>query len=106
MKPGPLSSENTTAATVVSKKSSWFTMGDDEYDRLNPPVCKVILGEDGAYVRQIDDANWLPVGHIPMPKTRWGWFAYHLVHGLAMRYRLLPILIYSIRHSVGRAYDD
>ena len=99
MKLGSLSSETSDTVPAVPKESTWFTIGDAEYDRLNPPVCKVIFDVDGVYVQQIDDEKWLPVGHIPMPRTRAGWFVYHFVHGLFMRYRLLPVLIYSIQHS-------
>lgn len=64
-----------------------FRMTQAEYDKLNPPF------------RIGDVANtkeWLHVGHIPTPKTRIGWFVYNVIHGLAMRYRLLPVLSFSL----------
>lgn len=78
---------------------SWFHMSGDEYDRLNPPFPSPLLHPDGLYFKALDDNRWLPVGYIPMPQTRLGWFVYHLIHGLAMRYRFLPVLVYSFREA-------
>ena len=66
---------------------SLLQMTQAEYDQLNPPVT---TGE----IR--NDEKWLYVGHIPTPTTRLGWFIYNIIHGLVMRYRLLPVLVFSI----------
>ncbi len=79
---------------------AFFFLTDDEYERLNPPELATMLMDDGIYFRDLDDEHWLPVGYIPCPKTRFGWFIYHLVHGLAMRYRFVPVLVYAFRHSL------
>lgn len=107
MKLGPLYEDELTERVKEKKLSSLLCMGDDEYDRLNPPVVRAIITDDGIYLRQIDDDRWLPVGCILTPRTRLGWFVYHMVHGLAMRYRLLPVLLYSIKHafSDSEAHD-
>lgn len=84
---------------------SWLRMTDEEYDELNPPHCKPLMRVDGLYFKTLDDPKWLPVGHIPMPRTRWQWFAYHMIHGLAMRYRFLPVLFYSIREAFWDKLD-
>lgn len=78
---------------------SWLVMTDNEYDKLNPPQLKPLLRADGLYFRALEDSRWLPVGYIPMPQTRSGWFVYHMAHGLAMRYRFLPVLFYSFREA-------
>lgn len=87
------------APARANRQSTWFMIGDSEYERLNPPVYESLLLNDGVYVKQIDNIGWLPVGHIPAPRTRVGWFVYHVVHGLAMRYRFLPVLVYSFREA-------
>lgn len=78
---------------------SYFFLTEDEYERLNPPTLRPLMRADGLYFRSLQDERWLPVGYIPRPTTRIGWFVYHVVHGLAMRYRLLPVLLYAFRYS-------
>lgn len=80
---------------------SFFFLSADEYDRLNPPDRVAMLMEDGLYFREIEGDYWLPVGYIPCPRTRLGWFIYHVVHGLAMHYRLFPVLVYAFREAFG-----
>jgi hypothetical protein len=65
-----------------------FKMTQSEYDRLNPSFA---VGD------VVTDDHWQYVGHIPAPKTRLGRFVYNIIHGLAMRYRLLPVLAFSLR---------
>jgi hypothetical protein len=43
--------------------------------------------------------KWISVGYIPKPKTRLGWFTYHLIHGLAMRYPLRSVIAFSLLHT-------
>lgn len=43
--------------------------------------------------------EWLGVGYIPTPRTRLGWFTYHLIHGLAMRYPLRSVIAFSLLHT-------
>ena len=78
---------------------SLFFLTEDEYQKLNPPLVRGLVRTDGLYLRALQDEKWLPVGYIPRPTTRLGWFVYHVVHGLAMRYRLLPVLVYAFRNS-------
>ena len=47
------------------------------------------------YNAKIPD-EWLCVGAIPTPKTRLGWFTYHMIHGLAMRYPLRSVIAFSL----------
>lgn len=78
-----------------------FHMTEADYDRLNPPILDRITDEETGkqFVEEIFDDKWLPVGYIPTPTTRLGWFTHHLIHGLAMRYPLFPVLIFAWRHS-------
>jgi hypothetical protein len=64
-----------------------WALTPDEVARLNPP-------EDAA-----ERDEWLPVGYIPQPTTRLGWFAYHVVHGLWMRYPLRKVLGYAFANT-------
>lgn len=66
---------------------SLFRMTEEEYDKLNPPPDILFTGAEG----------WHYLGHIPAPTTRFGWFMHDLIHGLAMRYRLLPVLACAFR---------
>lgn len=92
---------------VCEAMNHWFYMTDAEYDRLNPPQANGILGDDGyVYEQVITDPHWLPVGYIPTPRSRLEWLVYHLLHGLAMRYRFLPVLAWSFREVFGRAMID
>ena len=80
-----------------------FFMSQEEYDRLNPPILETAQGEDGKmYIEYIIYDEWFRVGYIPRPITRLGWFVYHFIHGLAMRYRFLPVFVFSIKQSFMR----
>lgn len=67
--------------------SKWYHLTDDEALRLNPPG------------NADDRPEWLPVGYIPRPTTRLGWFAYHVIHGLWMRYPPLKVLGYALGNT-------
>jgi len=77
----------------VDSAMSIFRMTDAEYDKLNPPFA---LGEVSS------DDEWIYIGHIPTPKTRLGWFVYDIIHGLAMRYRFLPVIVFAFEGLFGR----
>ena len=47
--------------------------------------------------------EWLFVGFIPKPKTRLGWFMYHMIHGLAMGYPFHRVLAFSL---ITTKYDN
>jgi len=40
--------------------------------------------------------EWISIGLVPKPKTQLGWFVYHMVHGLMMRYPFHRVLAFSI----------
>lgn len=65
-----------------------------DFDRkaLNPPRELCI-----DWVEVPDE--WISVGYIPTPQTRLGWFTYHLIHGLAMRYPLRSVIAFSLLHT-------
>ena len=46
--------------------------------------------------------DWVDVGMIPEPRTRLGWFLYHLVHGLVMRYPIHRVLAFALIHTNPR----
>lgn len=64
--------------------AKWYSLTNEEADRLNPPYNVGVF------------PDWLPVGHIPRPTTRLGWFAYHVIHGLWMRYPPHKVLGYAL----------
>ena len=43
--------------------------------------------------------EWISVGYIPKPRTRLGWFTYHLLHGLAMRYPLRSVIAFALLNT-------
>jgi hypothetical protein len=68
----------------------------EDYERLNPPAILAYKEGVGMFQLRLDnDERWLMVGHVPKPKTKLGWFIYHIVHGLAMRYPLLAVIRWS-----------
>jgi hypothetical protein len=67
--------------------AKWYSLTNEEIDRLNPPYNVGVF------------PDWLPVGHIPRPTTLLGWFAYHVIHGLWMRYPLHKVLGYALANS-------
>ncbi len=75
---------------------SLFRMTQKEYDCLNPPPDILLSGDEG----------WHYLGHIPAPKTRIGWFVHDVLHGLAMRYRLLPVLVYALEGLIGKRQNS
>lgn len=74
-------------------------MTQADYDRLSPPIQSVMQARSKNWIEYIYDERWLHVGYIPAPTTRLGWFVYHVVHGLAMRYPLLAVLRYALSNT-------
>ncbi|MEM7531082.1 MAG: hypothetical protein AAF639_02805 [Chloroflexota bacterium] len=62
-----------------------------DFDRmaLNPPP------ELRTFTPKAHD-DWVFVGYVPSPKTRLGWFVYHMIHGLLMRYPLRSVIAFSL----------
>jgi hypothetical protein len=56
------------------------------------------------YEEILDPVVWLHVGHIPVPTTRAGWFLYHLIHGLWMRYPARKVLLYALANCDPKQY--
>ena len=81
-----------------------FELTHEETDRLNPPPPRVVFDErkEAYFLEMLNDPRWLPVGYIPTPRSRLGWFAYHLVHGLVMQYPVWKVIGYSILNTGGR----
>jgi hypothetical protein len=77
----------------VSYTHKWYSLTDEEVARLNPPQ-NARAGQD-----------WLSVGRIARPKSRLGWFIYHLVHGLWMRYPPHKVLGYALANTKPREFD-
>lgn len=76
----------------------WYLLTEAEADRLNYPC-------DGCPREGMCESvaeQWLPVGWIPRPRTRMGWFVYHLVHGMWMRYPLHKVLGYAVVYGLIR----
>jgi len=69
----------------------WYSLTDEEMLRLNPP--DDVFDDEAFY-----DA-WLPVGVVPRPRSRLGWFCYHLLHGLLMRYPLHKALGFALANT-------
>lgn len=75
-------------------------MTDAEYSRRNPPplLIKYDRIRDIDFIEIMEDPEWLSVGYIPVPRTRLGWFLYHLVHGLVMKYPAHKVLFYALNN--------
>jgi len=95
-----------------------YKLTKSEIAGLNPPERRIIylterdacLIDGGTHLetffteRQYEEVledfdNWLPVGYIPAPRTRCGWFFYHLIHGIWMRYPLWKVILYALFES-------
>ena len=77
------------------KVKKWM-LSDGEYGDLNPPLENVrVIGKEIWY-QWIDDTKWLAVGYIPTPASVIGWFFYHLIHGIWMKYPLWAIILYCL----------
>ena len=50
--------------------------------------------------------GWVDVGMIPEPRTRLGWFLYHLVHGLVMRYPVHRVIAFALIHTNPRGRNE
>ena len=74
-------------------------MTDEEYDDRNPPPVLCRTFDDGIYEKMLDDDAWLRTGYIPTPTSPVGWFTYHMIHGMLMRYPFLKVLYFSLRES-------
>ena len=58
---------------------------------------------DGDQYQKVSIDGWVFVGHFPEPKTRLGWFVFHMVHGLMMRYPLHSVIAWSLLHADHRS---
>lgn len=77
-----------------------YVAGDFERHRLNPPTRTLIKGQDGKrYEELLDAPDWIALGYVPRPKTQIGWFAHHIIHGLAMRYPLRAVVAFALLNS-------
>lgn len=87
-------SKPTLLAALNQRVEAYLEQVARGFDRkaLNPPRELAIHPVD------IPD-EWIGVGYIPTPKTRLGWFTYHLIHGLAMRYPLRSVIAFSLLHT-------
>jgi hypothetical protein len=77
----------------------FFYLSDEELERLNPPDADIIFFDNEPYIKMLNDPKWFSVGVIPTPTTRRGWFAYHLIHGLVMRYPWWRVVCYAVVES-------
>ena len=68
----------------------------EEADALNPPVLDRLCHSAVWYEEVLEDDRWLQVGYIPTPRSRLGWFAYDVAHGLAMHYPVGRVLAYAL----------
>lgn len=81
-------------------KKYWWQLTDVEVERLNPPPDVYAPGDDGnLYILVQYHEEWQPVGSIPSPRTRLGWFVYHLIHGLAMRYPWWKVIGFAFANT-------
>lgn len=80
---------------------------DLESNRLNPPILDAVFDEETGkeYEERLTDPYWLNMGYRPRPTTWLGWFVYHLVHGLWMKYPWYKVLLFSIVQS-GERYHN
>lgn len=54
---------------------------------------------------QLDNDDWLYVGHVKMPKNKMQWFLHDLFHGLAMGYPFFEVVFFAVTHLTKRALD-
>lgn len=89
------------------KKRYWWQLTDEEAERLNPPIQDIIANDDNGdlYESVIYHPDWQPVGYIPSPRTRFGWFVYHLIHGLAMRYPWWKVIGFALANTKPEEID-
>lgn len=71
--------------------------------KLDPLELTVIEGEP--YEKVNTDPNWLRVGYIPKPRTRFGWFVYNMAHGIAMRYPLWNVVKFSLSKGASSGFS-
>lgn len=81
-------------------KRQWWMLTEEEVARLNPPIQVHVFDEnDNEYESVVYHPDWQPVGYIPSPRTRFDWFLYHLIHGLAMRYPLHKVVGFAFANT-------
>ncbi len=81
-------------------KREWWMLTGEEVARCNPPPDIYVFDEDdNLYRMEVYQPGWQPVGHIPTPTTWLGWFMYHMIHGLAMRYPLHKVVGFALANS-------
>ncbi len=64
--------------------------------RRENPVAELRLVDGRWWSEHIaNDPNWIALGYAPRPHTTWQTFRHHVLHGLLMGYRLMPVLAWS-----------
>lgn len=48
--------------------------------------------------RKLSNEYWTHLGCAPNPKTKWQTFMYHYHHGRIMRFPILSVLVFSLKH--------
>lgn len=76
-------------------------MAQEEYDKFNPPTLLVKYDKerDIDFIEILNDPRWTSVGYVPTPKGQLGWFIYHLIHGLVMRYPIHKVLYFALNNT-------
>ncbi|MEM7534030.1 MAG: hypothetical protein AAF639_17740 [Chloroflexota bacterium] len=74
--------------------NAYLTHVSRDFDRkaMNPPA------ELTTFTPKTHD-DWVFVGYLPKPKSRIGWFVYHMMHGLAMGYPLRSVIAFSLLNT-------
>lgn len=54
---------------------------------------------------QLDNDEWLYVGHVKMPRNKMQWFFHDVFHGLAMGYPVFEVVSFAVTHLTKRALD-
>lgn len=75
-----------------------WLLSDEEYDLLNPPDNIWVIREDDlkVFYELINDDRWCWVGYIPTPQNNFGWFIYHIIHGVWMKYPLWKVVLFAL----------
>lgn len=76
--------------------TSWWRLTEEEADRFNPPPTKFKNEKKEWYRLSLNDEQWLDMGIIHRPKTRWQWFWHDLYHGYAMHYPWYKVFWWSL----------
>lgn len=78
----------------------------DVATRNNPPAQTVKEFDGRMWYQETNNNDWMNIGMVARPKTKWEWTRHHILHGLLMNYPLWTVLIFALFNHFNLVDSD